>query len=115
MKNTLISTWDSTVASVAAVVQANIGRGCGYHSNHDALHFTNLPAVEAYAESLNFLEDNTNELGASNFDGLREFFDELCDEHNVQGLDVGLTVKRKKRRPIGDVETYLTGEYAVVP
>ncbi|WP_019935806.1 DEAD/DEAH box helicase family protein [Oceanimonas smirnovii] len=115
MKNTLISTWDSTVASVAAVVQANIGRGCGYHSNHQVLHFTNLPAVQAYADSLNFLEENTNEFGASNFDGLREFFDELCDEHNVQGLDVGLTVKRKKRRPIGDVETYRTGEYAVVP
>ncbi|MEY8199186.1 MAG: DEAD/DEAH box helicase family protein [Colwellia sp.] len=29
MKNSLISTWDSTVASVAAVVQANIGRACG--------------------------------------------------------------------------------------
>lgn len=54
MKNTLISTWDSTVASVAAVVQANIGRGCGYHNNHEALHFTNLPAVQAYADSLNF-------------------------------------------------------------
>jgi hypothetical protein len=115
MKNTLISTWDSTVASVAAVVQANIGRGCGYHNNNQALHFTNLPATQAYAESLNFLEENTNEFGASNFDGLREFFDELCDEHNVQGLDVGLTVKRKKRRPIGDVDTYHTGEYAVVP
>lgn len=115
MKNTLISTWDSTVASVAAVVQANIGRGCGYHSNHNALHFTNLPAAQAYADSLNFLEETTNEFGASNFDGLREFFDELCDEHNVLGLDVGLTVKRKKRRPIGDVETYRTGEYAVVP
>ncbi len=115
MKNTLISTWDSTVASVAAVVQANIGRGCGYHSNHDALHFTNLPAVEAYAESLNFLENTTNEWGASNFEGLREFFDELCDEHNVQGLDVGLTVTRRRRRPIGDVETYRTGEYAVAP
>lgn len=115
MKKTLISTWDSTVASVAAVVQANIGRGCGYHSNHEALHFTNLPAAQAYADSLNFLEDSTDEFGASNFDGLREFFDELCDEHNVQGLDVGLTVKRKKRRPIGDVETYRTGEYAAVP
>lgn len=115
MKNTLISTWDSTVASVAAVVQANIGRGCGYHSNDQALHFTNLPAVKAYAESLDYLEDNTNEYGPSNFDGLREFFDELCDEYNVQGLDVGLTVKRKKRRPIGDVETYVTGDFAVVP
>lgn len=115
MKNTLICTWDSTVASVAAVVQANIGRGCGYHSNHSALHFTNLPAVQAYADSLDYLEENTNEFGPSNFDGLREFFDELCDEHNVQGLDVGLTVKRKKRRPIGDVQTYTTGDYTAVP
>ncbi|WP_119395068.1 DEAD/DEAH box helicase family protein [Salinibius halmophilus] len=115
MKNTLISTWDSTVASVAAVVQANIGRGCGYHSNDTALHFTNLPATQAYAESLDYLENNTNEHGASDFDGLREFFDSLCDEYNVQGLDVGLTVKHKKRRPIGDVETYKTGEFVALP
>lgn len=115
MKNTLISTWDSTVASVAAVVQANIGRGCGYHNNDTALHFTNLPATQAYAESLDYLESNTSETGASDFDGLREFFDELCDEFNVQGLDVGLTIKNKKRRPIGDVDTFKTGDYAALP
>jgi len=115
MKDNLISTWDSTVASVAAVVQANIGRACGYHGNQTAIHFTNMDAAEAYGASLDYLEKTTNANSASDFEGLREFFEELCYEYNVQGLDVGLTVKQKKRRPIGDVETYFTDSYAVVP
>jgi len=115
MKNNLISTWDSTVASVAAVVQANIGRACGYHQNTDSIHFTNIDGTEAYAASLDHLENTTDEHAASDFDGLREFFDELCDEYNVQGLDVGLSVKRKKRKPIGDVNTYHAESYAVIP
>jgi hypothetical protein len=115
MKNNLISTWDSTVTSVAAVVQANIGRACGYHGNQTAIHFTNMDAAEAYGASLDYLERSTNANFASDFEGLREFFEELCYEYNVQGLDVGLTVKRKRRRPIGDVETYLTDSYIVVP
>lgn len=115
MKNSLISTWDSTVASVAAVVQANIGRACGYHQNRDSIHFTNIDATEAYAASLDYLERTTDEHAASDFEGLREFFDELCDEYNVKGLDVGLTVKAKKRKPIGDVETYLTDSYVAIP
>lgn len=31
MKEELINSWDSTIANIAAVVQANIGRACGYH------------------------------------------------------------------------------------
>lgn len=115
MKNNLISTWDSTVASVAAVVQANIGRACGYHDNNESIHFTNIEAAEAYGATLDYLERNTYPDGASDFEGLREFFEDICDEYNVQGLDVGLSVKRKKRRPIGDVETYKTHSYVVVP
>ena len=115
MKNHLISTWDSTVASVAAVVQANIGRACGYHDNRDSIHFTNLEAADAYAASLDHLEQTTNEHAASDFEGLRDFFDELCEGYNVKGLDVGLTISRQRRRPIGDVETYLTDSYVAVP
>lgn len=115
MKNSIISTWDSTVASVAAVVQANIGRACGYHQNRSAIHFTNLDAVMAYADSLDYLEKSTDEHAASDFTGLREFFDELCTEYRVKGLDVGLTVKSKKRKPIGDVETYQTESFAAIP
>lgn len=115
MKNSLISTWDSTVASVAAVVQANIGRACGYHDNRKSIHFTNTNAAEAYAASLDHLENTTNEHAASDFDGLREFFIELCEEYNVQGLDVGLTVKVKKRKPIGDVDTYLSDSFVAIP
>lgn len=115
MKSHLIATWDSTVTSVAAVVQANIGRACGYHDNHSAHHFTNLDAAQAYAEILNYLEATTSEHAASDFDGLRDFFEQVCEEYNVNGLDVGLTVKYKKRRPIADVETYMTDSYVVVP
>ncbi|HBF47829.1 MAG TPA: glutathione synthase, partial [Shewanella frigidimarina] len=106
-----ISTWDSTVASVAAVVQANIGRACGYHGNNSSMHYTNINAAEAYAAILNYLESTCSEHAASDFDGLKEFFEEVCQEFQVNGLDVGLTIKYKRRRPIGDVETYKASNY----
>ncbi|WP_447079596.1 glutathione synthase [Vibrio alginolyticus] len=115
MKNNLISTWDSTVASVAAVVQANIGRACGYHGNNASMHYTNSNAAEAYATILDHLETTCSDSAASDFDGLKEFFEDVCQEYHVNGLDVGLTIKYKRRRPIGDVETYKTDGYAVVP
>ncbi|MFT5758594.1 MAG: hypothetical protein ACI9LM_003340 [Alteromonadaceae bacterium] len=115
MKNNLISTWDSTVASVAAVVQANVGRACGYHGNNTSTHFTNINAAEAYAAILDHLEKTCSEHAASDFDGLKDFFEDVCQEYQVNGLDVGLTVKYKKRRPIGDVETYKTSKYVAVP
>ncbi|MET4694991.1 DEAD/DEAH box helicase family protein [Endozoicomonas lisbonensis] len=115
MKDHLISTWDSTVASIAAVVQANIGRACGYHSNLDAMHFTNMDAALAYGATLDYLEQNTCDHAASDFEGLREFFHEICDEYHVEGLDVGVTINHRRRRPIGDVETYWTDSYIAVP
>ncbi|WP_413536266.1 DEAD/DEAH box helicase family protein [Rahnella inusitata] len=115
MKNNLISTWDSTVASVAAVVQANIGRACGYHENNSSIHFTNLNAAEAYACILDHLESTCSDHAASDFEGLKEFFEDVCQEYHVNGLDVGLTIKYKRRRPIGDVETYKTDSYIAVP
>ncbi len=51
MKETLINTWDSSIANIAAVVQANIGRACGYHQNTTAKHYTNLDAIRAYSVS----------------------------------------------------------------
>ncbi|AMF99428.2 DEAD/DEAH box helicase family protein [Vibrio harveyi] len=115
MKNNLISTWDSTVASVAAVVQANIGRACGYHGNNFSTHYTNLNAAEAYGCILDHLENTCSEHAASDFEGLKDFFEDVCQEYQVNGLDVGLTVKYKKRRPIGDVETYKTHSYVAIP
>tara|TARA_R110000868_G_scaffold315278_4_gene576178 strand:+ start:422 stop:2419 length:1998 start_codon:yes stop_codon:yes gene_type:complete len=115
MKSRLIATWDTTVTSVAAVVQANIGRACGYHENHDSHHFTNLNAAKAYGAILDHLDETTAEHAASDFDGLREFFEEVCQEYNVNGLDVGLTISNRRRRPIADVETYMTDSYVVVP
>ena len=115
MKNNLISTWDSTVASVAAVVQANVGRACGYHGNNISMHFTNGNAAEAYGAILDYLERTCSDHAASDFDGLKEFFEDVCQEYQVNGLDVGLTIKYKKRRPIGDVETFATDHYVAVP
>lgn len=115
MKDNLISTWDSTVASVAAVVQANIGRACGYHDNTFSTHYTNINAVEAYAAILDHLENTCSTEAASDFDGLKEFFEDVCEEFQVNGLDVGLTIKYKRRRPIGDVETYRADSYVAVP
>jgi len=115
MKNNLISTWDSTVASVAAVVQANVGRACGYHGNNTSMHFTNRNAAEAYGAILDYLERTCSDHAASDFDGLKEFFEDICQEYHVNGLDVGLTIKYKRRRPIGDVETYSTDSYVAVP
>jgi hypothetical protein len=115
MKNNLISTWDSTVASVAAVVQANVGRACGYHGNNTSMHYTNSNAAEAYGAILDYLERTCSVHAASDFDGLKEFFEDICQEYQVNGLDVGLTIKYKRRRPIGDVETYSTDSYVAVP
>ncbi|MFD1008938.1 DEAD/DEAH box helicase family protein [Oceanisphaera ostreae] len=115
MKDNLISTWDSTVASVAAVVQANIGRACGYHDNTLSTHYTNINAVEAYAAILDHLENTCSDEAASDFEGLKEFFEDVCEEFQVNGLDVGLTIKYKRRRPIGDVETYRAHSYVAVP
>ncbi|MGI2071414.1 DEAD/DEAH box helicase family protein [Shewanella baltica] len=115
MKNNLISTWDSTVASVAAVVQANIGRACGYHGNNASMHYTNINAAEAYAAILDHLENTCAEHAASDFDGLKDFFEDVCQEYQVNGLDVGLTIKYKRRRPIGDVETYKVADYIAIP
>ncbi|MEQ5874955.1 glutathione synthase [Pseudoalteromonas sp. NFXS39] len=115
MKNNLISTWDSTVASVAAVVQANVGRACGYHGNNTSMHFTNGNAAEAYGAILDYLERTCSDHAASDFDGLKEFFEDVCQEYQVNGLDVGLTIKYKKRRAIGDVETFATDHYVAVP
>ena len=115
MKNNLISTWDSTVASVAAVVQANVGRACGYHGNNTSMHYTNGNAAEAYGAILDYLERTCSAHAASDFEGLKEFFEDICQEYHVNGLDVGLTIKYKRRRPIGDVETYSTDGYVAVP
>ena len=115
MKSRLIATWDTTVTSVAAVVQANIGRACGYHENHDSHHFTNFNAAKAYGAILDHLDETTAEHAASDFDGLREFFEEVCQEYNVNGLDVGLTISNRRRRPIADVETYMSDSYVAVP
>ncbi len=115
MKNNLIATWDSTIASVAAVVQANIGRACGYHGNNTSVHYTNRNAAEAYAAILDHLEQTCSEYAASDFEGLREFFEDICQEYQVNGLDVGLTIKYKCHRPVGDIETYKTEGYVAVP
>lgn len=116
MKNTLISTWDSTIANIAAVVQANVGRACGYHNNVQAKHYTNLEAVRAYSELLDHLEarDDSND-----FEGLQQLFEVICEKYQVRGFDRGTSiasnveVSTSKKRD--DSETFLTKGFLVVP
>ena len=115
MKEKLISTWDNTYSSVAAVVQANVGRACGYHDNRDPIHYTNISSLKAYGMILDHLENSEEHDEATDFEGLREVFRTVCQEYNVNGLDVGLTVNNRRRRPVGDVQTYWTDSYLVVP
>lgn len=116
MKESLINTWDSTIANIAAIVQANIGRACGYHQNINAKHYTNLDAIKAYSDLLNYLEEYSD---SNNFDGLHNVFEEICSKYDVRGFDRGTsiapqveyTISRKK----DDSQTYLTDSYIVVP
>ena len=93
MKEELIGTWDSTISNIAAVVQANIGRACGYHDNNRAVHFTNLPAVKAYAGVLDVLEERCKNKPSSKVASLRMAYEAICREHDVRGLDVGAQVR----------------------
>lgn len=94
MKNGLIASWDSTISNIAAVVQANIGRASGYHHNTIAKHFTNLDAISAYTELLNYLEqeDCTN-----NFMGIAKLFEQVCEKYQIKGFDRGLSLSSNKQ------------------
>ncbi|AGH81531.1 hypothetical protein PCNPT3_07965 [Psychromonas sp. CNPT3] len=116
MKCTLINTWDSTIANIAAIVQANIGRACGYHSNTHAKHYTNLDAVSAYSELLAHLESRD---ASCEFEGLQQVFEEICAKYDVRGFDRGTTIGptpdfivTKKQ---DDRKTYLTKGYVAIP
>lgn len=119
MKENLIATWDSTVSNIAAVVQANIGRACGYHSNKNSLHFTNLDATMAYGELLTFLEDTCSHEATGNIKGLRNKYQEICKKYEVKGLDVGAKVNKsgevKARKKLNDAKTFLTENYYAIP
>ncbi|HEN3334191.1 TPA: DEAD/DEAH box helicase family protein [Yersinia enterocolitica] len=116
MKNAVINTWDSTIANIAAVVQANIGRACGYHQNTSATHYTNLDAVRAYSELLNHLEsqDETRE-----FEGLQHIFEQICSSYDIRGFDRGTSIattpETKVTKKLDDSVTFLTQGYVAVP
>lgn len=116
MKSSLINTWDSTIANIAAVVQANIGRACGYHQNTQAKHYTNLEAVRAYSELLDHLESRDE---SQEFEGLHQIFEEICSKYDVRGFDRGTlvapTVEPEVTRKLDDFKTYLTAGYIAVP
>lgn len=116
MKETLINTWDSTIANIAAVVQANIGRACGYHANTQAKHYTNLDAVRAYSELLENLESRDD---SDDFTGLHQVFEQICSRYEVRGFDRGTTIapapEARVTKKLDDSATYLTNGYIVVP
>lgn len=119
MKENVIATWDSTVSNIAAVVQANIGRACGYHTNRDATHFTNLDATRAYGELLSYLEETCSHQATGNIKGLRDKYNEICKKYEVKGLDVGARVSKngelKGKKKLNDAKTYLTDGYYAIP
>ena len=94
MKDQLIASWDSTISNIAAVVQANIGRASGYHHNTTAKHFTNLDAISAYTELLNYLEQ---EECTNNFAGIAKLFEQVCEKYQIKGFDRGLSLSSTKQ------------------
>ncbi|MCT8982648.1 DEAD/DEAH box helicase family protein [Shewanella algae] len=116
MKETLINTWDSTIANIAAVVQANVGRACGYHHNTQAKHYTNLDAVRAYSDLLDHLEARDD---SDDFDGLHQLFETICSQYQVRGFDRGTVITPTAEATVSkkrdDSSTYLTDGYLVVP
>lgn len=119
MKENIIATWDSTVSNIAAVVQANIGRSCGYHTNRKAIHFTNLDATKAYGELLCYFEETCSKQATGNIVGLRDKYNFLCKKYSVKGLDVGAKVTKggevKGIKKLNDSETFLTEAYYAIP
>ncbi|MGI2102917.1 DEAD/DEAH box helicase family protein [Shewanella oncorhynchi] len=116
MKETLINTWDSTISNIAAVVQANIGRACGYHQNVQAKHFTNLDAVRAYSDLLEHLEAKDN---SDDFVGLHQVFEDICNKYQVSGFDRGTVITPTAEsiisKKLDDSSTFFTKGYLVVP
>ena len=119
MKENVIATWDSTVSNIAAVVQANIGRACGYHTNREAMHCTNLDATRAYGELLSYLEETCSHQATGNIKGLRDKYNQICKKYDVKGLDVGAKVSKtgelKGKKKLNDAKTYLTEGYYAIP
>lgn len=117
LKEHLLATWDSTVANIAAVVQANIGRACGYHHNTQAIHFTNLDAISAYSEILAHLEMANTE---PDLLAIRSTFESICERYDIQGFDRGLTdipdqISPQQNDKSVIQKSYAAGDFAVVP
>lgn len=116
LKEHLLATWDSTVANIAAVVQANIGRACGYHHNTKAMHFTNLDAISAYSDILAHLELANTE---PDLLAIRSTFESICQRYEIHGFDRGLTdipvhVEAQPQEVVIQ-KRYAVGDFAVVP
>lgn len=75
MKEDLIATWDGTSSAVSSVVQALIGRACGYHDNTKALHFSNKNMLKAHSE-------------------LNERLAELAEPPQIQLNDIALAIQK---------------------
>lgn len=116
MKSSLINSWDSTIANIAAVVQANIGRACGYHTNTNAKHYTNLDAILAYSELLDHLESRDE---SDSFSGLQKVFENICSKYNIYGFDRGTTISPtpqvKIAKKVSETKRYSTKQFIVVP
>ncbi|HCM1507995.1 TPA: hypothetical protein N2916_004402 [Vibrio parahaemolyticus] len=89
MKEDLVATWDGTSSAVSSVVQALIGRACGYHNNTKALHFSHKNMLKAHSE----LNDRLSELAEPPQIQLNDIaiaIQNITEKYSIPNWDPGL-------------------------
>lgn len=95
MKEDLVATWDGTSSAVSSVVQALVGRACGYHKNDTALHFANKNMLMAHSELNECLATLAE---PSQIEDIAKTIQNITQSYGIPNWDPGLagTDRRKK-------------------
>ncbi|KJG22497.1 hypothetical protein UB37_08715 [Photobacterium iliopiscarium] len=96
MKEDLVATWDGTSSAVSSVVQALIGRACGYHNNYIAKHFANINMLNAHNE----LSEKLITFSKCSEIRLSDIYfaiQNITEKYNIPNWDAGLAGKDRKR------------------
>jgi len=96
MKEDLTATWDGTSSAVSSVVQALVGRACGYHQNKNAKHFAHESLLTAHCQLSNKLSEFSKEEEVKLQD-IVQAIQNITDEFGIPNWDPGLagTDRRK--------------------
>lgn len=98
MKQDLTATWDGTSSAVSSVVQALIGRACGYHDNSSAIHFANKKIISAHNE-LNKVLTEFAESDEVPLSDIALSIQKITENYGISNWDPGLAgVDRKRSR-----------------